>query len=177
MTADECLGLGDDELRIGTEASVERADDRVARVEIQIHDRRQVEVDARVSQGPGHLDGGGPGELDVRAGTQVSRADRRRESAIRTETRNAPSLLVDGDDEATIAGGIVQRCGELAQLGRRDDIPDASAGRHVHVKEQDAAQGQVADVGQRGRCLLGRRAPESDEQHPGDLVAQAQSRG
>ena len=136
--ADLGRGHGADHVRIGREASVQGADRRVLRIHIDVHDGRQVEVDAGRPHRPAHRTAGGARDGRVIRPADRRLALRRREASRGTESGDTATLLIDGD-EHRLAGKAADGRGQLRQLVRRLDVADAARGL-VAIEQDHAAQ-------------------------------------
>ena len=145
-----------DELAVRAERA--DPDHRVLRVRVDVGDRREIEVDARLGElGP---EGGGDllGELDVVHDPERP-VPRVRAAGIRLEPGHVAALLVDRDDEVGLLGAKV--VGQRAELLPALDVPgvehDASEpfgestakpvghGRPLEAGE-DAARGESLEL-------------------------------
>ena len=102
-----------------------------------------------------------------RAGTDLRLRRRRRKAVVRAEPRHLAALLVDGDQERAVAGGLAQGTGERGQLVVR--LTMLRANRITPpIPSSDGASHRA--VGRKPRPAI------ADDQHSGRRAAQRQRR-
>ena len=168
---DDGAGVADDDPGVGREAAREFADDRVFRVDVEVDQGGEIEVETGCGQDRGGGGGMAPGQLRVVGLAQAARADRRREAVLFFQPRHLPALLVDGDQQGN-GGGLLQRGDEFLHLAGRADVAPVARQRQVAVEQHHAADAAGADVACDGGAPAGLQAAEADHQQLADLFAQ-----
>ena len=178
VAANERRCLAVDDLRIGAEAAVQRADDRVGRIDVQVDHRRQVEIDAGLRGGCAAMSRparcvtrglpSAPSSAAETVGGKPWSGPRRA-----TWPPSWSTAISSGASGGALARGRILEGGRQGgELLRRHDVAHRRAGRLVDAEQHHAAEAALADVGQHRRGRSGVGAAEADQEHLADLGAQ-----
>ncbi len=166
---DPLCGMAADDGRVGGEAALIAADDRIVSFDIEVDHRREVEVDADSAEHLGGAGGADRRQTDIAALPQAPGRGRGRKAALGLEPADHPAFLVDGDQQPA-AGAVLQLGAEPGGLGRRDDIVVRLPGGEEAVEEDHPAQGPIAQIGAEDAVREKPVALETDDQELGDLL-------
>ncbi len=167
MGADGLAGERRHDRRIGREAAPQCPDGRAGRVDVEVDDRGEVEVDPRAGEPGRHGVGPGMGRGQVVAGAHLGFGQRRRVAVAGIEPSDLAALLVDRHDQARRPGRGPQGPDQRAELARRGDVP-TRPGQLVVVEQDHPAKAAVRDRANDPVAARGRLAPEADDEQGGD---------
>jgi hypothetical protein len=164
-------------LRVAGKTAALALDDGVARVRVEVHDRREVPVDAQArerARGGCRVTAGCFGLIQL---AQLLVGNALRKAINGLEPVHAAALLVNRHQQRRAGCGL-QAGDEFLHLGRRLDVPPTcGAVRHLLIEEDDTAEMVFADVAEDERTFVGPAAAEADEKQLAKLLAQRQGWG